>query len=202
MRLDRRHFLAVAGLAGLAFASPSLAATRDGRRGPAGLSISFAAFPGYGRLGGPKLAEAIWTNTRVKGRVADSIGVQLLAARLVAGKPVEGFASQVVKFSSVDDGTVLGKLLRDEADYPSHFFPADHFLPGDMYVPGWLGAPAPALPAAPKKGYSAREALQLLGRADTRHVDPRHEGPQVRLAVACPDQALGLEGLVFELERQ
>src|SRR5690606_36425872 len=88
MSIDRRRFLAAAGIAGLALAAPSFAATRDGRRVSSTLSISFAAFPGVGRLGGPKLADAIWSNTKARGRVPDSIGVQLLAARLVAGKPV------------------------------------------------------------------------------------------------------------------
>lgn len=200
MSIDRRRFLTAAGLAGLALATPSLAATRDGRRVSSALSISFAAFPGVGRLGGPKLADAIWSNTKARGRVPDSIGVQLLAARLFAGKPVEGFASRVAKFASSDDGSVLAKLLRDEADYPNHFFQSDHYLPGDMYLPGSLSIPAPAMPAQRKQGYSAREALALLGKAEVRDVDPRHRGPQVRLAIACPDEAFALQGLVFELQ--
>lgn len=201
MSIDRRCFLAAAGLAGLALSVPSIAATRDGRRAASTLSLSFAAFPGIGRLGGPKLADAIRSNTKARGRVPDTIGVQLLAARLVAGKPVDGFASQVAKYATFDEGTVLVKLLRDEADFPTPFFPAGHYLPGDMYLPGSLSIPAPAMPAAPKRGYSAHEALALLGGAEVRDVDPRHRGSQVRLAIACPDEAFALQGLVFELEQ-
>lgn len=200
MSIDRRRFLAAAGIAGLALAAPSFAATRDGRRGATELSIAFFSLPGLRVFSGKKLAEVIWTNTKLRGRVPDSIGVQLLAARVARGRPVEGFASQVVKYSSSDDGSVLARLLRDEADFPNHFFQDDLFLPGDMYQPGSLSIPAPAMPAAPKRGYSAREAQQLLGEAEAKAVGFRPEGLEVRLAIACPDQAFAMRGLVFELE--
>ncbi|WP_374603887.1 hypothetical protein [Arenimonas sp.] len=202
MSFDRRRFLHLAALGTLAVAAPALARPRTGSRGGGSLALSFASFPGIGGIGGAKLADAIWTNTTVKARVADSLPVQLLAARFEGSKPVAGFASPVAKFAPGDEGRTLGKLLSGDMYFPDQgFLPGDLFLPGDMYLPDRFTVAGESLGTKADHLFSTRESQSLLGGAIARSPGFRPKGLVLfAFALVSPGAGMASQGLVFELD--
>ena len=204
MTIDRRRFLRLAALGALATSVPAFARPRTGARGDTRLTLAFSSFPGIGRIGGPKLADAIWTNTKVKARVGESLPVQLLAARFEGSKPVSGFASPAAKLASGDDGRTLGKLLSGDMYFPGEtFLPGDLFLPGDMYLPEAFNVLAGSLGKDSDHLFSAREARSLLGDAIARAPGFRPKGLVLfAFALVSPGAGIPSQGLVFELDRK
>lgn len=204
MRLDRRRFLHAAALGSLAAMAPALARPRTGARGDTRIALSFASFPGIGRIGGPKLADAIWSNTKVMARAHEPLPVQLLAARFEGSKPVAAFASPVAKFAPGDDGRTLGKLLPGEMYFPGEMLlPSDLYLPGDMYLPDKFDINGDRFGKDASHLFSTRESQALLGGAIEKSPGFRPKGLVLfAFALVSPGAGIGSRGLVFELERQ
>lgn len=204
MSIDRRRFISLAGFAALAAATPALARPRASGRGSSALSLSFASFPGIGGLTGPKLADVIWSGTRVQARTGASVPVQLLAARFEGSKATAGFASPVIKLAPSDSGQVLSRLLPGASHFPDdHFFPQDLFLPGDMYLPDTL-ALRDAMPGKSDAGvFSRDDATRLIGAAITSGGGFRPKGLVLfAFALASPDGSAAAAGLAFELDKR
>tara|TARA_R110002020_G_scaffold13691_10_gene49058 strand:- start:7982 stop:8596 length:615 start_codon:yes stop_codon:yes gene_type:complete len=204
MSFDRRRFLHLAAMGALAAATPALARPRTGSRGTRSLALSFASFPGIGGIGGAKLADAIWSNAKVKAGVDEPLPVQLLAARFEGSKPVAGFASPAAKFAPGDDGRTLGKLLPGEMYFPGdRFLPGDLYLPGDMYLPDAFNIGGDQLGEDANRLFSTRDSQGLLGEAIAKSPGFRPKGLVLfAFALVSPGAGIASRGLVFELDRK
>lgn len=201
MSPDRRRFIALAGFAALAAAAPGLAQVQRGRRASSSLALSFASFPGIGGLGGAKLAEVIWSGTRVKAQLESSMSVQLLAARFEGSKAVASFASPVAKLAPSDGGQTLSRLLPGASHFPpDRFLPGNLYLPGDMYLPRQLDLDEAA--PARSDAFSGDDAARLVGKAIAAGEGFRPKGLVLfAFALASPDGMKAAPGLAFELDQ-